>query len=667
MSKRGHTVQTTPEVEQESNQPTTQPTEPEEYATLKDDFGQILQRGLSGFQENTPGRHIEHVVLRLQGRYGLIVKTNKRGLIEIPEMSGVEIDNQGRVRHQRMFIGMNCNSITKKNTFTSVTVLRQGETTVKEFEANAGAHELLKIATTHSQSAGEALQQKIDEGEKEYFQRFKVSENQVDSVNWLAGDDEISVDRVFSLVQLARQTLRTELASKLADCQIVFFHVVDTAEISDTAGNKVDTLVPRTGITIQVTTDKKNTITEMIRGTGGMSAILRHDPTKTFEETIIGLATKAARYAKDLDRAQPCSVLQGEAHVLLDGSVAGTLGHEVLGHPSESDIIIANKHDQEVDLNLKARLGGQVSENPAFSLIDDGSREVDLGSKHITHCFGALPYDDDCCKAKRTTLVQNGTQVLALTSADTLEELVNGLQENTAKNILEHGLSGNLRSETYSKAAMVRMTNTYILPNERGPKNLEKMAGLVPKNKKGVYVATCQGGWVDPETGNFQVTGQLGYLIENGVITDKPVKDVLIHGNISKFGSKIKAIGSSDTVSVSTGFCGKNGSWVPVEDGGPALLVENVTVGEEANVWSWQESFKEYTRQNAEVASSQRDKCEVYFKFVDDATKGEAQNHDKICMVAYRLPVEDEIKLLMGSPIDLAEYALGPNGTLEEK
>lgn len=639
----------------------------EEYAALKEDFAQILQRGINGFQENTPGRHINYTALRLQGRYGLIVKTNRRGLIEIPEMSGLEVDNQGRVRHQRMYIGMNCNSVTTKNTFTSVTVLRPGETTVKEFEANAGAHELLKVATIHAQKTGEAFQQKVDEGEVEYFPRTVGPQQQTDSVNWADGETDISIDQVFQIIQLARQTLRTELASKLLDCQIVFFHIIDTAEISDTNGNKLDTAVPRTGISIQITTDKKNVVHETIRGVGGMSALLKYDPAVGIEDTIITLAKKAAKYARDLDRSQPCSILGNEAHVLLDGAVSGVLGHEVLGHPSEQDLILVNKKDQDVDLNLKARIGGQVSENSAFGIVDDGHKEIVLGTKTLTHCFGALPYDDDCCPAKRTVLVKNGIQTLALTGADGFEELLDGLQENTVKALKEHGLSGNLRSETYNKPSMIRMTNTYILPNEKGPKTLEKMASLVPKTKKGVYLATCQGGWVDPSTGNFEVTGQLGYLIENGIITDKPVNNIKVHGNISKFGSKIKSIGASETIGSSTGFCGKAGSWVPVEDGGPALLIENASIGDDIQEWLWQDKFTEYHKQTLEVVNKQRDNSEIYFKFVEDATNGESQQHNKICMVTYRMSVEDEVKLLRGPIHDTANYILGPNGTLEEK
>ena len=638
---------------------------PEEYAALKEDFAQIIDRGIKGFQEKTPGRQIENLTMRLQGRYGLIVQTNKRGLIEVPEMSGIEMDNQGRMKKQRMMMGMNCSASTKKTVFGAVTILRPGETTVKEFEANAGAYELLKLTTEAAQKRGEQAQRKIDEEELECWPRYQEQKGQIASSNRdIEGPP--SIDQIFKLVTLARQTLKSELGAKLADCKVVFFHIVDTMEISDSNGAKIDTAVPRTGFAILVKTDQGHQAYETVRGTGGMSVLTRHDPTKTPEQVIEELSKKVAKQCRDLDRAQPCSVLGGEAHVILSGHVAGTLAHEVYGHISESDIVLSNKHDKDVDLNLKARLGGQVSENSAFNVIDEGNFKVKLGKKEINHCFGALIVDENGSPAQRTNLVVNGIQTLVMNSPATLNEVTDGLPENIQNGLRKHGLSGNFRNERYDKVPMVRMTNTYILPNEDGPKSVNDMAAMIPKSKKGVYVTSCKGGWVIPDTGQFEITGQLGYLIENGTITDKPVKDVVIHGHIAKFGSKIKAIGSSDTLQISTGFCGKNEQWVPVEDGGPALLIENAPVGEEKPTWYFEDSFKEYKRQMLEVACGKRKRSEVYLRFIEEAG-GESKKHSAVCMLNNYLSVDDEVALLRGNQVDTADYILGADGKLEEK
>jgi len=146
----------------------------EEYFTLRDDFAQIIERGLHSFQEKTPGKEVKFLTMRLQGRYGLIIRTNKRGLIEVPEMSGMEVDNQGVKRHQRMLMGMNCSTTTNNTTFSSLNLLRPGETTVKEFEVNAAAHELLKLTVDVAQKRGEKRQRDIDEKKITSFDRYKT-------------------------------------------------------------------------------------------------------------------------------------------------------------------------------------------------------------------------------------------------------------------------------------------------------------------------------------------------------------------------------------------------------------------------------------------------------------------------------------------------------------
>lgn len=113
--------------------------------------------------------------------------------------------------------------------------------------------------------------------------------------------------------------------------------------------------------------------------------------------------------------------------------------------------------------------------------------------------------------------------------------------------------------------------------------------------------------------------------------------------------------------------CGKNEQWVPVDDGGPAMLCEDVRIGADDNNWFWQDNFSEYKRQMEEVAVGRRKKTEVYFDFIEDATEGEATRHANLCMLANWLPGDSEIQLLLGDSPDLSDFALGDDGELEER
>lgn len=642
-------------------------TKPDEYANLKNDFAQIIDRGIKSFQEKTPGREVNNLTLRLQGRYGMVVKTTDRGLIEMPEMSGIETDNQGQTKIQRFFLGLNCGAATKDVAFQSVDLLRPGETTAKEFEVNAAAYELLKKTITKAQEEGERLQRRIEEEEEEHWDRFTDGKGQKLSVN-----HDVSgfppADRMFNLVSLARQTLKKELGAKLKECQLMAFFTADTQELADSKGNKIDTVVPRTGFGIQAVTNKNNQVFDVIRGTGGIEALMRYDKDKTPEEAVELLAQRVAKHCVDMDRAQPSSSLGSECHVIFGPQATGVLIHEIYGHVLESDIVIDNRRDKDVDLNLKSRIGGQISENSDFSIIDDGNFTVQLGKKTFTNCYGALVADDDGAPAQRTVTVEDGIQVGVLSSADTLNEILHNLPDDIKERIEQNGLTGNLRSQRFDKEPMVRMTNTFALPNEKGPDSIEKLAAMIPKTKKGLYLATVSGGWIDTDSGEFQITGQLGYLIENGVVTDKPIKNALIRGNITKFGSKIKAVGSSKTITETfTGVCGKSGSYVPVEAGGPAVLVEDAELTRDISSWHWVESCQEYIKQLEEVTAGQRKRSEIYFRFVEDATEGKVRDYSQICLVTSDLPIDDEIKMLLGDELTHADFILGEHGDLDEQ
>ena len=137
-----------------------------------------------------------------------------------------------------------------------------------------------------------------------------------------------------------------------------------------------------------------------------------------------------------------------------------------------------------------------------------------------------------------------------------------GKEQEIAEKIKEHGVSGNVRREKYDSSPLIRMTNTFISPDPNGVSSKEEMAAKIPKNKKGLYVETVNGGWVDPDQGTFCIEVNLGWLIENGLITDKPVKNIKVTGNISKFMNSIKGIGNEKTLGIFSGYCGKDGQWV---------------------------------------------------------------------------------------------------------
>jgi predicted Zn-dependent protease len=631
----------------------------DEYCQLVGDFAQIVKRARESYQEQAPGREIEFVSLFMGSRSGIICKADERGIPQVT-VSGEELDNQGNKRTQRWFIGLQAEVATKDHDFQSAN-LAERETIVKEFEVTSQGHDLVKATINGAQRAGERVQRRIDEESYEWFPVYRVEGSEM-SVN----EDrypKAELDQVVALVAGARGVVRQTLGAKLDRVECAFIKWTEHTEYADTDGMKVDQIIPRLGFTISVATKDGSEAFGAVRGSmGGMEILRRYDqegsPERSYLEIVHELAQDVAKEAIDLDRAQGASILGSECAVVLSPQVAGVLAHEVFGHTSEADIVCENRRSKTATLTLKSRIGAQVSDHPAFTMIDSGATTIPLGERSVKNAFGSIVLDEHGCEAKQTTLIDKGIQVNLMNDRYTFYEILDGLKDDIVQGMKEHGLTGNVRRDKYDMPPQVRMTNTFIVPDENGPNSLAEMAAMIPKNKRGVYVKSCQGGWVNPDGGEFMINGNLCYLIENGTVTDKPIRGVKVTGNVSKFVDSVRAIGSSKTIDRTfTGYCGKNDQWVPVEGGGPLLYIEDAKLAggsPSSESRGWSTLVEEYDRQHQQVLEGKRSRDSIYLPEIGEVLgTGDAQS--RVCLVTVAMKVEDEVDIVMGSG-DNARY-----------
>ncbi|MHB1006788.1 MAG: TldD/PmbA family protein [Chloroflexota bacterium] len=631
----------------------------DEYCQLTTDFAQIVKRAKESYQEKAPGREIDFVSLFMGSRSGIICKADERGIPQVT-VSGEEADNQGNKRTQRFFIGLQAEVGTKDVDFQSAN-LAERETIVKEFEVTSQGHELVKVAINESQRAGEKIQRRVDEENYEWFPMYHVA-GEEKSIN-IDCFPRIELDKLVSLVAGARQIIRQALGAKLDRVEVLLTKWSEHMEYADSDGCKVDQVVPRLGITVSVRTKDGSEAFGAIRGAmGGIEVLRRYEPDgaeRDYLAIVQSLAQEVAKEAIDLDRAQGATILGTECPVILSPAVAGVLAHEVFGHTSEGDIICENRRSKTAKLTLKSRLGAQVSDHPAFAIVDTGAATVNLGRRSIKHAFGAIVVDEHGCPAKETKLINRGIQINVLNDRYTFNEMLDGLKDDIVAGMKAHGLTGNVRREKYDVRPQVRMTNTYILPDENGPRSLAEMAALIPKNKRGVYMKSCQGGWVNPDGGEFMINGNLCYLIENGVITDKPIKGVKVTGNVAKFVDCVRAIGAGETIDRTfTGYCGKNDQWVPVEGGGPLLYLEDAKLAgvSPSSVRPWSDLVAEYDRQHRQVSEGKRGSRSVYVPEIGEVI-GKDANQAHVCLVTVSLQAGEEVDFVLGKR-DRAQYAL---------
>ncbi len=230
---------------------------------------------------------------------------------------------------------------------------------------------------------------------------------------------------------------------------------------------------------------------------------------------------------------------KGKFTVVLDPEMTGVFAHEAVGHASEADSIVSRESI------FSGKLDFPVA-NELVSISDDPSMPY----------FGHYYFDDEGVQGKRTDVIKNGTLCGFLNSRETAKET--GMEPN-----------GHARAENYSYVPVVRMSNTFFL---QGRHSREDVFDVY----EGIYLKGMQGGSVDTFSGGFMFKAELAYILKNGEEKEL-LKDVTITGNILEVLKNVSAVGKD--FGTSPGMCGKLGQGVPVEDGGPHIRVENMTVG----------------------------------------------------------------------------------------
>ncbi|MEO0026669.1 MAG: TldD/PmbA family protein [candidate division WOR-3 bacterium] len=254
-----------------------------------------------------------------------------------------------------------------------------------------------------------------------------------------------------------------------------------------------------------------------------------------------GMVERVARIAIDLLKAEPVSA--GTYTVIIDPLLGGIFAHEAFGHLSEADHIAENERLKQL-MRIGTRYG--VEE---LTIVDDPTLPGENGSYR---------YDDEGVPAQRTDLIKNGV-------------IASHLHSRHTAYLMGEGATGNARAISYRFAPIVRMSNTYIVPQNR------RFDEMLAEVKDGLYVVGSRGGMTELET--FTFSSQYAYRIENGRLT-KMVRDATLAGNVFETLRNIDAIGNDLMIHGGLGGCGKDGqSPLPVTTGAPHIRIRNVVIG----------------------------------------------------------------------------------------
>ena len=306
--------------------------------------------------------------------------------------------------------------------------------------------------------------------------------------------------------------------------------------IVNSLGFMVEQEIPRLRVTLFVVAEKDGVRQSSYKsraGTGGFEIVRNLDEN-------FSLST-AKRAIELLDASSPPS---GTFPVIISPEVSGLLAHEALGHNLEADHII---HGQSL---LKGKLGERIA-SEHVTLIDDATYKG---------AYGSYPFDSEGVPSKRKILLKEG-------------KILGFLHNLETSSIMGASPTGNGRAQNYHFPPLVRMSNTFF---SGGEYSLEEMIGNL---KEGIIAENVgSGGYVLPESGQFMFNIDSSWLVKNGK-KKKLLRNVSLSGFTLETLLKIKAVSRKEKLSRSGGTCGKEGQGVPVDDGGPYMLVEGILVG----------------------------------------------------------------------------------------
>ena len=246
---------------------------------------------------------------------------------------------------------------------------------------------------------------------------------------------------------------------------------------------------------------------------------------------LVGNAQRVGEESVALHQAAQCP--EGTRTIILDSSQLGLQIHESIGHPIELDRVLgmeANFAGMSFLTLEKLRTLRYASE--IVNVVADARLEHGPG-------LGTFGYDDEGVPAQCTPIITDGLFTGYLSNRETAAE------------IGEARSSGTMRTESWNRLPIIRMTNVSLLPGSW------KFDDLIADTDDGILMETNRSWSIDDRRYNFQFSTEIGWEIKGGKKT-RMLKNPSYGGITTEFWSSCDAICSRDYWTLwGTPNCGK--------------------------------------------------------------------------------------------------------------
>ena len=262
---------------------------------------------------------------------------------------------------------------------------------------------------------------------------------------------------------------------------------------------------------------------------GGQHALLGYELIESLD--LLKHAPRVAEEAVALHSAAQCPQKTGT--LILGASQLGLQIHESIGHPIELDRVLGQEANfagtsfLTLDQLNKLRYGSDIVNVVADARLDHGPG------------LGTFAYDDEGVPAQCTDIIKDGQFRGYLSNRETAHLI--GLKRS----------SGTMRTESWNRLPIIRMTNVSLLPGSWSSDD------LLADTDDGILMETNRSWSIDDRRYQFQFSTEIGWEIKGGK-KGRMLKNPSYSGITTEFWNSCDAIGKLEEWTLwGTPNCGK--------------------------------------------------------------------------------------------------------------
>ncbi len=246
---------------------------------------------------------------------------------------------------------------------------------------------------------------------------------------------------------------------------------------------------------------------------------------------LVGNAQRVGEEAVALHSAIQCP--EGASTIILESAQLGLQIHESIGHPIELDRVLGQEANfagmsfLTIDKLRKLQYGSEI-----VNVVADARLEHGPG-------LGTFGYDDEGVPAQCTPIISNGLFTGYLSNRESAAE------------IGEKRSSGTMRTESWNRLPIIRMTNVSLQPGTW------KYDDLIADTDDAILMETNRSWSIDDRRYQFQFSTEIGWEIKGGK-KGRMIKNPSYSGITTEFWNSCDAICSREFWTLwGTPNCGK--------------------------------------------------------------------------------------------------------------